>query len=805
MTKMRMPAIIIIALLTIYFELNAQAPCEIDYTLTTDVNAPSNKKFSHRPNFFQWIGQEVFDVNSPNFPTGTVQSPFFQHATITDDLYEFRDYLVEDGWELIIERFGFDYDADGNRTESTVEVPNPYFILYNKYRSILRVLVLIGEDDGGYSFVKLKFLSTPTLDGIQTNSIHQANYQKPLIPIEAFNYNSVHDLVAVSRYGNTTGDWFWADFPVMYDPCACLYKSELSIEVSLIAEAQVSLTTTGTLIEIQAGQQGNIADNANHISISSLLEAGSKAYSTYESINSFTSKELAAVDNAISEGKVSAERGAEATNSLSLLQKTIKKSSFLQDGFKAAPYIGAAITLIDFLFGGGQTASVTPPIMFREEVTTTGSITTQNDIESIFFGNPGGTLTGFDIADQPYYNNPLGGFAVVKTPTYDYWTDESGYIFVNSENCLLGDSWDHYYFRLNTPIDFAVNPGSGFEWEDAGDVEIVASLVAEFDDVQGYPFVSKEVEDLGNTDFIIEEQKRRVSTRYVPLSCASDMTLECWVKRDNTHNRPTCNYQNIWFPLPVQPAVLQPRVYVKLLVNLKRKDGGPNVLFVGMYPLSPGDEVTGSGNWTLGEWNTAVAHIDLKEEITTNSEYAAWETVDIKPDFVLSNNASLLVTAGETITVSGEVTIPNEATLRISTPVFCEGTLNSMDVQDLEDFCTSNLDGNYKPESRSMSKSGPALFGSVMPVAGVTGIIVSKAFPNPASNSVSLYVEAKEPTIINIKIFNEIGMMVGSESSYELTTGINKIRVDGLYGVGFHSIIIEAGGQTVMRRFVVMK
>jgi hypothetical protein len=513
---------------------------------------------------------------------------------------------------------------------------------------------------------------------------------------------------------------------------------------------------------------------------------------------------LAAVDDAVNKGNVSQERGEKATESLSFLQEAIKKSSFLQLGLKSVPFIGSALTLIDFFTGGGQTESYTPPITFREELTTIGTLTAGSQYESIYFGNPGGVLAGFDLKEQPYYNNPLGVFAIVRTPTYDYWINEAEIIETSTDNCLTGHAWDHYFFKLNLPIEFAVNPASGFEWEDEGDIEILASLVTEFDDNSAYPYVSKEVGDTDTRDFFIQEQNRRVSTRYVPLSCADEMTLECKVRRDDARERPGCEW-NTWFASHPEPAVLQPRVYAKLLVNLKRKDGGPNVLFAGMYPLRQGSEVTGSGNWTRGEWNSVAAHIELDEEITTNSEFAAWETVDIKPGFKVSNNATLLVTAGEKITVSGEVTLPNKATLRIGTPVQCEGTVRGMDAEDLKDFCTSNSEGDYKPDSRKMSKEGFPGFDLKMHDADESGIVVSRAFPNPASYSVSLYVETEGEITVNVKVFNELGVIVGNESNHKLMQGISRINLNNLEVAGCHTIVIEAEGKMVTRHFIVVK
>jgi hypothetical protein len=78
----------------------------------------------------------------------TLESPFHAENTTRDNenISFFsspygKDYDPKDGWEFIQKDFG-----ENNRF-----VTHPYFILYNKYRGLMRIFAAIGEVHAGYN------------------------------------------------------------------------------------------------------------------------------------------------------------------------------------------------------------------------------------------------------------------------------------------------------------------------------------------------------------------------------------------------------------------------------------------------------------------------------------------------------------------------------------------------------------------------------------------------------------------------------------------------------------------------------
>ncbi len=91
--------------------LFSQAPITIDNTKTTDPDAPSSLKFTLRPNSFRWVNQQLFDTYSDEITNpDNLLSPFYQGGNdIISIIKDFKDYKIEDGWELLEEDFGFDW------------------------------------------------------------------------------------------------------------------------------------------------------------------------------------------------------------------------------------------------------------------------------------------------------------------------------------------------------------------------------------------------------------------------------------------------------------------------------------------------------------------------------------------------------------------------------------------------------------------------------------------------------------------------------------------------------------------------
>jgi hypothetical protein len=63
-----------------------------------------------------------------------------------------------------------------------------------------------------------------------------------------------------SKYVNDNTKWFYADFPMMYDPCTCAYKSKLNIVSDLITSSQITIEggITGDIYTKDVGGKAQI-------------------------------------------------------------------------------------------------------------------------------------------------------------------------------------------------------------------------------------------------------------------------------------------------------------------------------------------------------------------------------------------------------------------------------------------------------------------------------------------------------------------------------------------------------------------
>jgi len=167
--------------------------------------------------------------------------------TVWDGL---NDNKKEDGWVLLTRDFG-----TPTRAILGVGVPaRPYFILYNKFRSLLRVFILARADmNFTHGGIIIKFAGvekTVTLTNL--NPIGYAADKKQLV--ENNTATALCDVV-----GNDI--WVWGDFIMAFDPTIIPSSSEvcprLSFQVIGTVESDLKISGTGTGIN---GTQKDVRD-----------------------------------------------------------------------------------------------------------------------------------------------------------------------------------------------------------------------------------------------------------------------------------------------------------------------------------------------------------------------------------------------------------------------------------------------------------------------------------------------------------------------------------------------------------------
>ena len=260
--------IIILLISPLWTIAQDEAICgETPWGFSTNPENATNPECSTIVNTFDWrtprwyvpfyLGKESIDNSVP--------SPFFNDANLAipeiyrTDTYSGKDFEVEDGWELIIDGIT---QQQGGQTESTIV----YLALYNKYTGILRIFGThhnIGNNasDYDYAVIKLKFDQTGNkeLTGLlhPTQQIAQPLDQKS---IKAIQRNS--KLTDVSPV-----QFFYADFPIAYDPCTC-FSDQLGtivVDFEVVDNREVKLygravSISRTLEEI-VGSQSQISED----------------------------------------------------------------------------------------------------------------------------------------------------------------------------------------------------------------------------------------------------------------------------------------------------------------------------------------------------------------------------------------------------------------------------------------------------------------------------------------------------------------------------------------------------------------
>ena len=456
------------------------------------------------------------------------------------DRFEGKVDTPGDGWELIRRDLG--YDDAGNPDKTT----NPTLILYNRYSSVLRVFTAVGDLQNGYQLaeIKLYFGATQQYKAGTLNRLSALG-----VALEDTEPNNNPEFVAVARYLNGRSKWFVADFPMDYDPCVCQFNSGLQIDVNLISQADVRLIgkTTGMLATASSGTSSTGADFDRGIPFirkaNGVLGAGGKSY---DNIDKFSTKM-----SSLFPGKASA---------LTLFQNASKTGDFLKTGLKGLPYVGAAMSMLDYFMGGGKDAGAGPvtmqPMTIEMSTTTTRTITTNNWATGVTFYNPGNRLSSSIPSRKPFYNEAMGVFSLLKKPVVE--TRMTGVRNADGSRIITRD------YRLAQNLQYVINPASGLEVQD-----FQVALVAE--GTGGLPdgaFYNPEG-NIVQPDGTLTDAYR---IDYVDAACVKNSTFRLQTLFGS--NDPSREFQYVGMSL-------------KIMVNLRRINGtGQNVLYVSRYPVT---------------------------------------------------------------------------------------------------------------------------------------------------------------------------------------------------------------------------
>ncbi|SCD19960.1 hypothetical protein PSM36_1135 [Proteiniphilum saccharofermentans] len=399
-----------------------------------------------------------------------------------------NDRRASDGWELMYN--SFDPNASG-------PLANPYFVLYNKYRGLMRIFL--------YTTTQFYAPSSYLQDGISIISNHSTSLLnfigKEIVDVSVAptkSYSQIQPKPSDGSYPLGSNKWYMMQYELAYDPnLATIPYNQIQLNWSLssydVTEVNLGGGATGTI----NGTIGSASSTSSNI-ISELKNTG-------EVVGKGV---LAGVGQAVINNNTIDSTGR---NHLKLPNNIFKA---LSTGVNAALSAasgnipGAVIGLLSGVFGGSSSGPTAASFNLNADISLKGTLTNAGSFPStpISFWVPGTNIASNAVGYIPLYNKSLGvlnfkpGAPRIDTSTsgrfgpytvVDPWNgqvlqyyirhlyfpqsvDYSSYLILNPELRYMStveikqqDYYVKYYRRGENPKyqTFELNPGS-ISWEE---------------------------------------------------------------------------------------------------------------------------------------------------------------------------------------------------------------------------------------------------------------------------------------------------------------------------------------------------
>lgn len=668
---------------------------------------------------------------SPYFETAANENVFpLANAPQTGDILDFQ---VNDGWELIQKQFG----------SQNAPVDVPYFIMYNKYKGILRVFMYVDRiDDYNSSYIQIEFDSQNSKE-----SAILSHAKSKLWGLDKFEKGL--SMQAINHYDSGDGRyWLYADFPMAYDPCTCGNYSYLSIKPFLINTINVDLAVNGNTQITPIIDQGTTKSNDSFTSTLSDLKknsALSDGQKNYKTLGEFikTTETIAGLLKVPPSNPTSQEMEAD------------KKVPFkFPAAMNSIPKIGTVIGIMEFLINGGQTETKPKPHGFEanSKFSITGELEEYTGLTGGFLNVPGSDWAPVGVPTAfPVYDNILGVFNLLETPTIAI----REVVVEGREDIETID----FYYKLNDNIKYVINPASGLS---STPLDMKGALF--FEGCTSSSMISDKLV----ADHIGENGTNVYRTPYMSLDCLMDYVID--------------------FKYTSAPICGNPDIYFKILVTLPKSGSNDleDAVFIQFTYHTNSINVStplvhGFDDYKI---NDKIENITL----TQNETVYVWERA-ILGDNINLNGYNLTVVAGTDIIVSDDIELTPNVTLKIEEPTTCSGVPLVQTTNQIKAFCGSS---KYNPSKSAKVDNTPPIKPN--PQFNV------RVYPNPFSTSTSIEFTLVKEENVTLKLFNALGVEVESIMEQEtLSAGEYKrvTRSDLPVGIYFAILQTDNGSQTI--------
>lgn len=197
----------------------------------------------------------TYTMSSP-YQSGKVPGAYYLSEPVTN--FKARDFHWEDGWELLWLGTGYYPNGEEVTTENpqriypsrhAVSNPRaPYFVLYNRYRGLMRVFVNVFDLPRGKSnaFIDLYHLGRNGESRNFSGVLRLVNgIDRPLDQRSSSLFMRTNQTRTLQ-----IGQWMTADFQMAYDPCVCEYPNMLMLSVSVWDSLEINLRGIGKELKV---------------------------------------------------------------------------------------------------------------------------------------------------------------------------------------------------------------------------------------------------------------------------------------------------------------------------------------------------------------------------------------------------------------------------------------------------------------------------------------------------------------------------------------------------------------------------
>jgi hypothetical protein len=689
-------------------------------------------------NRFNWIDPypdentliPEFCLNSSVINQIRIRTPHSQSDNIPINHFLGKPDYPQDGWEII--KYDLGYTVEG---QPTVPVDYPYLVLYNRFTGILRIFIAVSEQQHPFNVAEviLLFIKGPVASTFDLSTAFTSE-REGVVSIKDFSDVDI-EFRSASRFLNGPGRWLYADFPMMYDPCACGHGSRIGIQLNLISTAEITLagTATGTASSTLDSSTGTYKDTEGQHTwgwkdIAGFNEkALQKSAKAYKDVDGFSNS----LKNAIFRSGLSEKDKTKKVEDVGSLASAAGSLGFLKTGLDALPWISSAITFLDYFVTGGKNGPQTvqiAPMGIELNMRYKGDISSSTYRKDITFFTPGSDNHPISNPaagqDYPFYNQALGVFHLLEAPelktSFPYLGSAPTLIVIDEEDPVWS-SWDpylpndhpmlslyqgqevlvdpynhdafeefldgspyaNYRYKMELPLSYAINPATEFK---SGAEILAAFFVEAYQEIEalgdGEDDEGEIVERaagvgflLGSNFNLLTEGKGLYRTHWMPLSCLEQMALEFAASFDT-----------------------QLRISLKVMGNFERGDSyageqAQNVLHVWKFAVQQTIAPPLFDDWDSPFINVPIHRFLSGPQVLTN-DISAWETIVIGADADLRAPfpASFSIIAGKEIIVSPDAKIAPNITLKIASPNGCTEEYKPATPNFISNFCENKYD-----------------------------------------------------------------------------------------------------------------